>query len=148
MSRVAVVIAPSSLPVEEIACDSKIDGSGIEGFWQEEPLMTMNVQRLFRDAQQLPPSEQLELIQVISQSLSQRFQQSEDSAIPSDVGRTVPVRDLGQLVADFWPEDESADDINSYTMQQRHEDRLTSRISQASRSSRKRDVTVACEYVP
>jgi hypothetical protein len=86
--------------------------------------VTTNVQRLLRDAQQLSPSEQLELIEVISQSLSQRFQQSEDSAIPSNVRRTVPVRDLGQLVADFWPEDESADDINSYTMQQRHEDRM------------------------
>jgi hypothetical protein len=108
--------------VEEIARDGKIDSSGIEVFWQGEPLVTTNVQRLFEDVQQLSPSEQLKLIQLLTQSLSQHFQRTDGSAIPADVTRSAPVRDLGELVADFWPEDESPDDINSYIAQQRHED--------------------------
>ncbi len=34
------------------------------------------------------------------------------------------VRNVADLAVDFWPEDESADDINSYIYRQRREDRM------------------------
>lgn len=34
-----------------------------------------------------------------------------------------PIRDITELVADFWPEDESADDLVTYIYEQRLEDR-------------------------
>ncbi|MCG8349191.1 MAG: hypothetical protein MI924_15595 [Chloroflexales bacterium] len=40
------------------------------------------------------------------------------------VKRTPPVTDLVQLAADFWPEDESAAEINAYIAQQRREGRM------------------------
>jgi len=86
--------------------------------------MTTSVERVFQAVQNLSPAEQLELIQVISQSLRRQYQQTETDAIPHYVKRTAPVTDLAQLAADFWPEDESADDINAYIAQQRREDRM------------------------
>lgn len=86
--------------------------------------MTASVERVFQAVQHLSPAEQLELIQAISQSLRRQYQQTEADAIPQFVKRTAPTTDLEQLVADFWPEDESADDINAYIAQQRREDRM------------------------
>ncbi len=86
--------------------------------------MTANVERVLQAAQHLSPVEQLELIQAISQSLLRQYRQTESDAIPPHVKRTAPVTDLAQLAADFWPEDESADDINDYIAQQRREDRM------------------------
>lgn len=37
---------------------------------------------------------------------------------------TRPVTDIADLVADFWPEEESADDFIAYIYQQRREDCL------------------------
>jgi hypothetical protein len=85
--------------------------------------MTASVERVFQAVKHLSPAEQLELIQVISQSLRRQYQQ-ETGAIPQYVKRTAPVTDLAQLAADFWPEDESADEINAYIAQQRREDRM------------------------
>ena len=89
--------------------------------------MTASVERVLQAAQHLSPAEQLELIQAITQSLLHRYRQTEVDAIPQSVKRTAPITDLAQLAADFWPEDESADDINDYIMQQRHEDRMRDR---------------------
>jgi hypothetical protein len=86
--------------------------------------MTASVERVFQAAQHLSPAEQLELIQVLSQSLLQQYRQPESDAIPPYVKRTTPLTDLTQVAADFWPEDESADDINAYIAQQRREDRM------------------------
>ena len=86
--------------------------------------MTVNVERVFQAAQHLSPAEQLELIQVISQSLWRKVSQIETDAIPASVKRTDPITNLAQFVADFWPEDETADDINAYVSQQRAEDRV------------------------
>ena len=86
--------------------------------------MTVNVERVFQAAQHLSPAEQLELIQVISQSLWRKVSQIDTEAIPASVKRTDPITNLAQLVADFWPEDETADEINAYVAQQRAEDRV------------------------
>jgi hypothetical protein len=41
------------------------------------------------------------------------------------VRRATPVTDLAELGADFWPEDETADDINDFIARQRAADRLS-----------------------
>lgn len=38
--------------------------------------------------------------------------------------QTQPVSDLSTLKADFWPEDESADDFIAFVEQQRREDNI------------------------
>ena len=86
--------------------------------------MTTSVERVFQTVQHLSPAEQLELIQMISQALRQQYRQPVSDVIPETVKRTAPITDLAQLAADFWPEDETADDINGYITQQRRDDRL------------------------
>ncbi len=81
--------------------------------------MTVSVEQVLQAAQRLSPAEQLELIRAISQSLLRQYQRDSSDAIPSHIKRTAPVTDLAQLAADFWPDDESADDINDYIAQQR-----------------------------
>ncbi len=73
-------------------------------------------------ALRLPPTQQLQLIQDILGRLQQGYPLPPD-AIPSDVRRAAPVTDVADLIADFWPEDETADDINAYVAQQRAADR-------------------------
>jgi hypothetical protein len=91
------------------------------------------VQAVVAAAQQLSPSEQLEVIQALTRVLQQRFPQttvqpsmrSERTIdLPATVRRTAPVSDLRDFAADFWPEDETADDINEYLAQQRATDRM------------------------
>lgn len=75
-------------------------------------------------AQTLSPVEQLQLIQALSQTLQQKYQPlTPTDAIPPSVKRMQPITDLSARAADFWPEDESADDINSFIAQQRAADR-------------------------
>jgi hypothetical protein len=84
------------------------------------------VQGVLDAAQQLSPVEQLQLIQALSQVLQRRYEQTPPmDTIPASVRRSQPVTDLDQLAADFWPEDESADDINAFIAQQRAADRLS-----------------------
>ncbi len=74
-------------------------------------------------ARRLPPIEQFQLIQELLRGLERGYQQSGD-AIPPGVRRAAPVSDLAELAADFWPEDETADDINDFVAHQRAVDRL------------------------
>jgi hypothetical protein len=74
--------------------------------------------------------EQLELIRVISQSLQHNHLSPPDFWQPKTLEeiiqaqQTKPVSNIADLGADFWPQDESADDIIEYIYQQRREDRL------------------------
>jgi hypothetical protein len=78
------------------------------------------------EAQTLSPVEQLQLIQMLSQALQRRYEQrSPVDTIPGSVKRSQPVTDLSHLAVDFWPEDESADDINAFIAQQRAIDRMS-----------------------
>jgi len=82
-------------------------------------------------AQRLSPDEQLALIEALSHSLQQRFRrvvpstvpEADNGTIPPGIERTLPATDLGRLVADFWPDEETADDITAFITQQRAEDR-------------------------
>jgi hypothetical protein len=90
------------------------------------------LQALVDAVQELSPLEQLELISVVSQSLSRGYQQIQldDFWAPKTLGQhiqaqqTQPTMDIADLVADFWPEEESADDFITYIYQQRREDCL------------------------
>jgi len=92
--------------------------------------MSENLQNVINAAERLSPGERLELIGIISRSLQQSWRQLErpngeyapEPAIPSYVKRTSPVISLKQLEADFWPDDETADDINAFVAQQRQDD--------------------------
>jgi hypothetical protein len=46
-----------------------------------------------------------------------------DDTIPPSVRRTAPATDLTTRAANFWPEDETADDINTFVARQRAADR-------------------------
>jgi hypothetical protein len=94
---------------------------------------TTTVQAVVAAAQQLSPTEQLEVIQALTRVLQQRYPNAtvrpsvaDDASIvlPPNVRRTPLVTDLRTFAADFWPEDETADDINDYLAQQRAADRL------------------------
>ena len=95
--------------------------------------MTTTVQAIFQAAQRLTPAEQLELIEELSRALQRQYQLVRSSAAPKAMGevdiptairRTPPATDLARLAADFWPEDETADEINAFIAQQRAEDRM------------------------
>jgi hypothetical protein len=75
-------------------------------------------------ARKLPPSEQFQLIQELLRGLERNYPQPGD-AIPANVRRAAPISDLAELAADFWPEDETADDINTFVDRQRAADRLS-----------------------
>lgn len=94
--------------------------------------MTENLKAAINVVTQLTPDEQLELIATVSRSLQKQYQPkhtymrsqefvSPDN-IPAEVKRTPPLRDISQLKADFWPTDETADDINNFVEQQRKDD--------------------------
>ncbi|RLC16900.1 MAG: hypothetical protein DRI57_10580 [Deltaproteobacteria bacterium] len=99
--------------------------------------MTQELQTLIEKARKMPPPEQFELLISLSRSLY-RIRYPKLPAATADFKKspsiheliqnqeTKPVTDIANLAADFWPEEESADDIIGYIYQQRREDRLKS----------------------
>ncbi len=96
--------------------------------------MTDRLRTVIESVAQLPPNEQLELIEEISRSLRSHYQPklirghvtefAQSDAVPGHIKRTEPLQDLSQCKAAFWPDDETADDINDFIEQQRQEDLL------------------------
>ena len=97
-------------------------------------MITASLQQAIEAAQRLTPREKYQLIEAIAHSLAQADALEVRSA--SFIrGRTLDdliaeqqppvVTDLDTLAADFWPEDESSDDINDYIEDQRHPMRQT-----------------------
>lgn len=95
--------------------------------------MTAKLQALIDSAQQLTPVEQVELINALSRFLDQNYHQessitdfwqtkSTEQIIASQ--KIPPASDISALKADFWPNDESADDFIEFVQQQRQEDCL------------------------
>jgi hypothetical protein len=90
------------------------------------------LERAIEAAQRLSPREKYELIEAVARSLSQTDTLETNSAgflrghtLDELIAAQQPpiVMDIGALAADFWPEDESADDINAYIEAQRRIDR-------------------------
>ena len=95
--------------------------------------MTTKLETLINSAQELSPREQVELIRAVSQFLYQSYQ-TELSSV--DFWRPKPIEDIAQaqqtpviqdistLEADFWPEEETADEFIEFVYRQRQEDSL------------------------
>jgi hypothetical protein len=85
------------------------------------------LQALIDAAQELTPPEQLSLISAITQSLHRNYYQQTQPAADFWEPKTLeqhiqaqqiqPVANIADLKADFWPEDESADDFIEYIYQ-------------------------------
>lgn len=99
-------------------------------------MTTATLQQAIDAAQRLSPREKHQLIEAVARSLTQADALEVRSA--SFVrGRTLDeliaeqqppiVNDIDALHADFWPEDESADDFNNYIEAQRRADRAMAR---------------------
>jgi hypothetical protein len=96
-------------------------------------MTTTTVQTVVAAAQELSPAEQLEIIQALTRVLQQRYManiaqpapvDAKEPTLPAGVHRTSPITSLSVFAADFWPDDETADDVNTYLAQQRAADRL------------------------
>ncbi len=81
------------------------------------------LERAIEAAQRLSPREKYQLIETVARSLSQTDTLETNSAaflrghtLDELIAAQQPpvVTDLDALAVDFWPEDESADDINDY----------------------------------
>ena len=91
-------------------------------------MITQHLQRAIEAAQPLSPREKYALIEIVARSLVQADALEARSATFLH-GRTLDeliaaqqppvITNISTLVADFWPEDESADDINAYIDAQR-----------------------------
>ena len=87
--------------------------------------MSMNgrLQDLIEASQELTPVEQVQLLSALTESLYHyHVQDQQDTSLQDSIhalNRTPPVDDLSQFVADFWPPDETADDLNDFIYQQR-----------------------------
>jgi len=93
--------------------------------------MTLELQRVIAAARALPPRDKLELLGVISRDLQEVYALVEESTAfwsPRSIdeiaqSQAVPViSDIRTLAVDFWPEDESADDLSQFIASQRRTD--------------------------
>jgi hypothetical protein len=92
---------------------------------------TPRLQAVIDAVQELSPLEQLDLIQALSKSVQASYlgASSTDFWKPKTLQEHIRAQkpklviDVADLVAEFWPEDESADDIVQYIYGQRQEDR-------------------------
>lgn len=99
-------------------------------------MVTATLQQAIEVAQRLSPREKYQLIEAVAHSLTQTDALETRSAsflrgrrLEDLIAEQQPpiVTDIDALGADFWPEDESADDFNNYIETQRRTDRETSR---------------------
>jgi hypothetical protein len=95
--------------------------------------MTQQLQTVLEAARSLSPLEQLELIQELSHSLQQNHSLTMSATAfwkprsIEEIAEDHPapiVSDISSLAVDFWPSDESADDIIAFIREQRRADRL------------------------
>ncbi len=98
--------------------------------------MRPKLETIISSIQQLTIADQLELMYIISQSLSRAYNNtliSMDSGQEKSLEQLVndrqksPIADLAELAVDFWPDKEKVDDFIEYTYRQRQEDRLNDR---------------------
>lgn len=94
--------------------------------------MTTRLQEVIDAARSLSPLQQLEVMQAISQSLAQDYPHALRSAAFWD-SRSIEetggeqqvqtVTDISSLAVDFWPDEESADDLLGFMAAERRADR-------------------------
>ncbi len=91
--------------------------------------MNPNLQPLINTVQGLPLKDQAELIGEVLQLLQTRYgeiniRQQLEFTYEILENHHHPATDIRELKAEFWPEDESADDIIDFIYEQRKNDRL------------------------
>jgi len=93
--------------------------------------MTVQVQRVIETVRAFPISDQIEVLQAISENLqrnntleisSTEFWQSRSIEELARLQSAPVITDIGALAADFWPDDESADEFNNYVNERRRAD--------------------------
>jgi hypothetical protein len=95
--------------------------------------MSPQLQQMIDAVCTLSPREKIELIEAISRDLEQSHGFAEENGAfwsrrsIDEVARgqaASVITDVRTLAADFWPEDESADDFNQFVAERRHADRM------------------------
>ncbi len=94
--------------------------------------MTIQVQRVIEAVRGFPISDQIEVLQAISENLQQsysleatanEFWQNRSIDELAQMQSAPTIKDIGALAVDFWPDNESADAFNDYTDARRRADR-------------------------
>lgn len=94
--------------------------------------MTLQLQQVIDTVRTLSLRDKLELLEFISHDLQKSYNLAKESPAfwsPRSIdeiarAQNAPVvTDIHTLAVDFWPEDESADDINEFVSEQRRADR-------------------------
>jgi hypothetical protein len=95
--------------------------------------MTQHFQTVLQGVRALSKSEQQALLELLSRDLEQPSSLIEntltfwEAASLEELVANSPVSvvtDIRGLALDFWPKDESADELNKFVAQRRHHDRL------------------------
>lgn len=95
--------------------------------------MALDLQTVIAAVHALPLSEKLEVLQALSDDLSQLYTLEAGSSafwLPKTleelrVAQPAPVvTDVRTLATDFWPEEETAEDLNRFIAEQRRRDRV------------------------
>jgi len=96
--------------------------------------MNPHVETIIKEARELSPIEQIELLTAISQLLQSSYEQLpkfDNFWIPRKLDQLFndqyhkPVKNVFDFATDFWPAEESVDDFNQYIYNQRRNDRLS-----------------------
>lgn len=89
--------------------------------------MTAQLHDVLDAAKALSPLDQIELMQKLEETLatggSFAFWTIRSLDELARAQHVMPVNDIDDLKADFWPEDESADDVIGFIREQRQHDR-------------------------
>lgn len=94
--------------------------------------MVMGLQDLIDAAQNLSPQEKLDLISALTRSLQYAYFEVKEADFwePTAIEQHIQLQgvstvvDIAELRAEFWPEQETSDDLIEYVYRQRAEDRL------------------------
>jgi hypothetical protein len=95
--------------------------------------MTPDLQAVIEAVHALPLSDKLEVLQALSEDLHRAYALEAGSAAfwsPKTLEELATVQsapvitDVRTLATGFWPEDETAEDVNRFVAEQRHRDRV------------------------
>jgi len=89
-------------------------------------------QTIVQEIQRLTPQEQIDLLQILSRSINDVSRQNNGAnafwkhrqlAEHIQQQKVQPATDIASLKGDFWPEEESVDEMLEYIYSQRYEER-------------------------
>ncbi len=93
--------------------------------------MTAQLEFAVKTVRSLSPNDKLELLQFLTRDLQETYSLAQVNAafwIPRSIEAMQPnvpaISHLDSLALDFWPADETADDVNTFIAAQRQADRV------------------------